>query len=113
MTLKDVSKASGMSLMTVPRALRQSDTVHAETRAKVQRTINEIGYISNLTLRSMVSQRSEMIAVVVPILPSSLDADFAQVVSRILAPMKRQMLLVVSEWSPQQKEEAVRTFIAR
>lgn len=112
-TLKDVSKASGLSLITVSRALRQPETVHAETRAKIQRTIDEIGYIPNLTARSLVSQRSDMIGVVVPILASSLFADFAQGVSRVLEPQKQQMLLAVSDWSPQKEEEAIRTFIAR
>ncbi|MDO6729294.1 LacI family DNA-binding transcriptional regulator [Marinovum sp. 2_MG-2023] len=112
-TLKDVSKASGLSLITVSRALRQPETVHADTRAKIQRTIDEIGYIPNLTARSLVSQRSDMIGVVVPILASSLFADFAQGVSRVLEPKKQQMLLAVSDWSPQKEEEAVRTFIAR
>ncbi|WP_417260302.1 MULTISPECIES: LacI family DNA-binding transcriptional regulator [Alphaproteobacteria] len=112
-TLKDVSKASGLSLITVSRALRHPETVHADTRAKIQRTIEEIGYIPNLTARSLVSQRSDMIGVVVPILASSLFADFAQGVSRILEPQKQQMLLAVSDWSPQKEEEAVRTFIAR
>jgi LacI family gluconate utilization system Gnt-I transcriptional repressor len=112
-TLKDVSKASGLSLITVSRALRQPETVHAETRAKIQRTIEEIGYIPNLTARSLVSQRSDMIGVVVPILASSLFADFAQGVSRILEPKQQQMLLAVSDWSPKKEEEAIRTFIAR
>lgn len=112
-TLKDVSKASGLSLITVSRALRQPETVHADTRAKIQRTIDEIGYIPNLTARSLVSQRSDMIGVVVPILASSLFADFAQGVSQVLEPRKQQMLLAVSDWSAQKEEEAVRTFIAR
>lgn len=112
-TLKDVSKASGLSLITVSRALRQPETVHADTRAKIQRTIEEIGYIPNLTARSLVSQRSEMIGVVVPILASSLFGDFAQGVSQVLEPKHQQMLLAVSDWSPAKEEEAVRTFIAR
>lgn len=112
-TLKDVSKASGLSLITVSRALRQPETVHADTRAKIQRTIEEIGYIPNLTARSLVSQRSDMIGVVVPILASSLFADFAQGVSHVLEPKGQQMLLAVSDWSPQKEEVAVRTFIAR
>ncbi|WP_116599767.1 LacI family DNA-binding transcriptional regulator [Primorskyibacter marinus] len=34
-TLKNVSKASGLSLTTVSRALRQPKAVHADTRAKL------------------------------------------------------------------------------
>lgn len=112
-TLKDVSRASGVSLITVSRALRQPDAVHADTRAKIQRTIEEIGYIPNLTARSLLSQRTDMVGVVVPILASSLFADFAQGISSVLEPKKQQMLLAVSDWSPEKEEEAVRTFIAR
>lgn len=112
-TLKDVSKASGLSLITVSRALRQPETVRADTREKIQRTIEEIGYIPNLTARSLVSQRSDMIGIVVPILASSLFSDFAQGVSHVLEPKGQQMLLAVSDWSPRKEEEAVRTFIAR
>lgn len=113
MTLKDVSRASGLSLITVSRALRQPDTVHADTRARIQRTIEEIGYIPNLTARSLVSQRSGMIGIVVPIIASSLFADFAQGANQVLEPKGHQMLLAISDWSPRIEEEAVRTFIAR
>lgn len=113
MTLKDVSKASGVSLITVSRALRQPDTVHTDTRAKIQRAIEEIGYIPNLTARALVSQRSGMIGIVVPILASSLFADFAQGANQVLEPKGQQMLLAVSDWSPKKEEEAVRTFLAR
>lgn len=112
-TLKDVSKAAGLSLITVSRALRQPETVHPDTRAKVQKTIEEIGYIPNLAARSLVSQRSDMVGVVVPILASSLFADFAEGVSKTLEPNGQRLLLAVSNWSPEIEEAAVRTFIAR
>ncbi|WP_204115544.1 LacI family DNA-binding transcriptional regulator [Shimia biformata] len=112
-TLKDVASAAGLSLITVSRALREPDTVHPATRDKIQKTIDEIGYIPNLAARSLVSQRSDMIGVVVPILASSLFADFAEGVSKTLEPNGQRMLLAVSNWSPELEEEAVRTFIAR
>lgn len=112
-TLKDVSRAAGLSLITVSRALRQPETVQEKTRAKIQKTIDDLGYIPNLTARSLVSQRSDMIGVVVPILASSLFADFAQGVSGVMEAEGQQMLLAVTGWSPQKEEEAVRTFIAR
>lgn len=112
-TLKDVSKAVGLSLITVSRALRQPETVHADTRERIQKTIVELGYVPNLAARSLVSKRSDMIGVVVPILASSLFADFAQGVTKTLDSHGLRMLLAVSNWSPEAEEEAVRTFIAR
>lgn len=112
-TLRDVSEMAGLSLITVSRALRQPETVQADTRDKVMRAIDEIGYVPNLMARSLVSNRSNMIGVVVPILTSSLFADFAQGVAGVLQSHNIQMLLGVSQRSTLQEEEAVRTFIAR
>ncbi|WP_323769788.1 LacI family DNA-binding transcriptional regulator [Antarctobacter sp.] len=112
-TLKDVSAASGLSLITVSRALRRPETVQEETRKKVLKTIDEIGYVPNLMARSLVSNRSNMIGVVVPILTSSLFADFAQGAETVLKGANLQMLLGVSQRSREQEAEAVRTFIAR
>ncbi|UWQ19817.1 LacI family DNA-binding transcriptional regulator [Jannaschia sp. M317] len=112
-TLKDVSRAAGLSLITVSRALRQPETVRADTRERIQQTIAELGYVPNLTARSLVSKRSDMIGVVVPILASSLFSDFTQGVTGQLDAHGLRMLLAVSNWSPAAEEAAVRTFIAR
>ena len=112
-TLKDVSRAAGLSLITVSRALRHPETVHADTRARIQQTIADLGYVPNLAARSLVSRRSDMIGVVVPILASSLFADFVQGVTKSLDAHGLRMLLAVSNWSPEKEEDAVRTFIAR
>ncbi|NOZ31652.1 MAG: LacI family transcriptional regulator, partial [Alphaproteobacteria bacterium] len=113
MTLTDVSRVSGLSLITVSRALRRPETVRLATREKVHKAIDEIGYFPNLTARSLVSNRSNMIGVVVPILSSSLFADFAQGVARVLQKKGVQMLFGVSQRSVDLEAEAVKTFIAR
>lgn len=112
-TLKDVSAASGVSLITVSRTLRLPESVQEDTRKKVHKAIEDIGYVPNLAARSLVSKRSNMIGVVVPILTSSLFADFAQGAETVLKQAGQQMLLGVSQRSKEQEAEAVRTFIAR
>ncbi|MCR9136984.1 MAG: LacI family DNA-binding transcriptional regulator [Alphaproteobacteria bacterium] len=112
-TLKDVSKASGVSLITVSRALRRPETVHPDTRALIHRTIDELGYVPNLAARSLTSQRSDMVGVVVPVLTSSLFADFSEGIASVLRANDLQMLLGVSGRSVEHEHEAVRTFIAR
>jgi LacI family gluconate utilization system Gnt-I transcriptional repressor len=112
-TLKDVSRAAGLSLITVSRALRQPETVHPDTRKKVHRTIEDIGYVPNLVARALVSQKSDMVGVVVPVLHSSLFADFTQGAANVLRSHGMQMLLGVSDRATNHEEEAVRTFIAR
>ncbi len=112
-TLKDVSAASGLSLITVSRALREPERVQPETRARVHRAIREIGYVPNLTARSLVSSRSGMVGLVVPMLTSSLFADLAQGCASVLREAGLQMLLGVSMRDVAAEAEAVRTFIGR
>ena len=112
-TLQDVANASGLSLITVSRSLRQPDMVQPGTRERVQRAIDETGYLPNLTARALVSRRSGMIGVVVPILASSLFADFAQGVAAQLRKHDRQMLLGVSNRSVDDEFEVIKTFIGR
>lgn len=112
-TLKDVSVAAGLSLITVSRALRQPETVHADTRTRVHAAIEEIGYVPNLTARALVSNKSNMIGVIVPILTSSLFADFAEGVAGVLRAENFQMMLGVSDRSIEHEADAVRTFVAR
>jgi LacI family transcriptional regulator len=50
-TIQDVAKAAGVSVSTVSRVLNDKDDVAAATYAKVQRTIEELGYTSNLRSR--------------------------------------------------------------
>jgi len=112
-TLKDVSRASGVSLITVSRALREPDRVQPETRERIHRAIREIGYVPNLTARSLVSSRSGMVGLVVPMLSSSLFADLAQGCASVLREAGLQMLLGVSMRDVGTEAEAVRTFIGR
>lgn len=112
-TLKDVSKASGVSLITVSRTLHKPSAVHESTRQKVFRAIEEIGYVPNLTARSLVSSRSNIVGVVVPILTSSLFADLVQGMAGTLREENLQMLMAVSERSTTLEGEAVKAFIGR
>lgn len=112
-TLKDVSRASGLSLITVSRALRKPETVSDATKAKVHAAIAEIGYVPNLTARSLVSQRSNIVGVVVPILGSSLFADFTQGLAGVLRDEGLNVLLSVSEWSQDHETDAAKVFLGR
>jgi LacI family transcriptional regulator, gluconate utilization system Gnt-I transcriptional repressor len=112
-TLKDVAKAAGLSLITVSRVFREPNKVQAATRKKVFDVVEEIGYVPNLNARSMVSNRSNIIGVVVPMLANSLFADFTQSLAKVFREEKLQMLLGVSDWSMEQEAEVVKTLIGR
>ncbi|MCL5075983.1 MAG: LacI family transcriptional regulator [Chloroflexi bacterium] len=66
MTIKDVARHAGVSVATVSRALNRPSVVHPDTRVKVLQAIEELQYIPNSFARSLTTQRSGLIGLVVP-----------------------------------------------
>ena len=64
MTVKDVAKHARVSPGTVSNVLTGKRRVSAETRARVLRVVEELGYSPNILARSLINRRSETIAVV-------------------------------------------------
>jgi LacI family gluconate utilization system Gnt-I transcriptional repressor len=65
-TLHDVAKHAGVSLITASRALRDPDTVAPATIEKVQKAVLATGYIPNLLAGGLKSKRSYTVAALVP-----------------------------------------------
>lgn len=65
-TMADVARQAGVSLMTVSRVLNNKDDVSAETRQHVQATIKQLGYRPSDVARGLVTRRTGVIGVVVP-----------------------------------------------
>ncbi len=64
-TIIDVAKRAGVSPGTVSNALSGKRPVADATRERIFAVIDELGYEPNLLARSLVSQRSQMLSIVV------------------------------------------------
>src|SRR5947209_19403940 len=65
-TLEQVAARAGVSRATVSRVVNGSTTVAPEIRTNVLRAIQELGYVPNHAARSLVTQRTNSIALVLP-----------------------------------------------
>ncbi|NUM46103.1 MAG: LacI family DNA-binding transcriptional regulator [Anaerolineales bacterium] len=64
--IKDVAKAAGVSTATVSRVLANTDSpVRPETKERVLKAINDLGYRPNLVARSLRAQKTAKIGLVV------------------------------------------------
>ncbi|MFC4525815.1 LacI family DNA-binding transcriptional regulator [Dyella halodurans] len=63
-TIKDVAKRSGVSLKTVSRVINREASVRADTREKVERAIEALGYQPNLSARGLRSTHAYAIGLV-------------------------------------------------
>ena len=65
-TLERVALRAGVSRATVSRVVNGSTTVSPEIREVVLRVVHELGYVPNHAARSLVTQRTGSIALVLP-----------------------------------------------
>lgn len=60
-TIRDVASVAGVSHQTVSRVINKSPNVKGVVRDKVQRTIDDLGYVPNMAARRMGGNRSYLI----------------------------------------------------
>ena len=76
-TLKDVAKAAGVSYATVSRALSGSPQIGSETRERIIKLCDEMGYTTNYVARSMVMKKTDLIGLVVPSIDNQFMSELA------------------------------------
>lgn len=65
-TIKDVAKAANVAPSTVSRVIANSPRISEETKKRVRKVMDDLGYHPNLNARSLVSQSSQTIGIVLP-----------------------------------------------
>lgn len=65
-TLADVARRAGVSTQTVSRVVNDNAAVRSETREKVLEAIEQLGYRPNSVARSLVTNRTMTLGLVVP-----------------------------------------------
>ena len=65
-TIHDVAKLAGVSAMTVSRVVNNKDDIRPETRARVQKAIDTLGYRPSKIARSLITQQTHTLGLVIP-----------------------------------------------
>ncbi len=65
-SIKDVAKEAGVSIATVSRVLNDIDVVNEDTKKKVLDAIKKLGYRPNIVARSLKTQRTKTIGILIP-----------------------------------------------
>ena len=68
-TMRDIAKALDVSVATVSYVLNHSEKekISHETRINVMETAKKMGYVPNLSARSLASKRSNLIGIIINI----------------------------------------------
>lgn len=64
--MADVARRAGVSMITVSRMLREPERVAASTRERIEKAIEDIGYVPNLVAGGLASTQTRIVAAVLP-----------------------------------------------
>ncbi|QDP94698.1 LacI family transcriptional regulator [Microlunatus elymi] len=91
--LQDVAALAGVSMKTVSNVVHGHPVVRAETRERVQRAIDQLGYRPHLQARNLVTGRTGLLALAFPTLLNPYFAELAHVFSAAAAERGYRLLL--------------------
>jgi len=72
LNLEDIAKLAGVSRSTVSRVINDDRNVSDSTREKVLQVINQHNFRPNLAARTLVTQRTQVIGILIPYSPNVL-----------------------------------------
>lgn len=99
--------------MTVSRVLNQPDKVAPATVQKVRDVIERSGFVPNLLAGGLSSQRSRLVAAIVPQMVNSIFIETIQAFSQRLWQEGYQVLMGMSGYPESLEDELVATILAR
>ncbi|GAA2235252.1 LacI family DNA-binding transcriptional regulator [Rarobacter faecitabidus] len=112
-TLEEVAIAAGVSRSTASRVINGAARVAPETQQAVEYAIERLGYVPNQAARSLVTRRTESIALVIPEDDDRLLSDpfLGQVVSGVNAAAGRagnQLVLLINQRNLEKSDRIAR-----
>jgi LacI family gluconate utilization system Gnt-I transcriptional repressor len=112
-TLADVSKLAGVSAITVSRALNTPDLVSPETREKVRLAVAQTGYVPNLLAGGLASNRSRLVAALVPTIAGPVFLETIQALTETLAEHGYQLMLGQSGYDRSREDALIDAIVGR
>ncbi len=107
-TILDVAELAGVHFATVSRTLNRPEVVAEDTRIRVQRAVDELGFVPNRAARGLITGRTGNIAVIVPDITNPFFALLVRSVERAARDADLQVLLVDTGEQADEEERAAR-----
>jgi LacI family gluconate utilization system Gnt-I transcriptional repressor len=112
-SMKDVAQLAGVSAMTVSRAMRNPDSVSPAVLKSVQRAIAKSGYVPNRVAGNLSSNRTSVVALIIPSLRNALYAETIKGISDVLSRNNLHLMISDSGLDLQEEEKLVAEYVAQ
>jgi DNA-binding LacI/PurR family transcriptional regulator len=107
-TIKDIARAAGVSHSTVSRALADSPLISTETKERIRRLADEMGYAPSAIGRGLVTRRTGTIGLVVTTIADPFIAEVVQGIEETALSYNYNTILCNSQAEPERELKTVR-----
>lgn len=107
-TLLDVAREAGVSRATASLVIRKSPLVSADTRRRVEETLERLGYVYNMGAARMRAARSQTVGVIIPNLGNPFFAEMLAGIEATLDMANMVVILANSGESTEKQQTIIR-----
>lgn len=113
LSIYDVAKAAGVHGSTVSRAFSRPDSVKTETRERILRIADELGFRVNPLGQALRRGASNLVPLIVPDITNPFYGELARALAIVVGDASYQLVLCVTEKGPEQTADFLRAMEAQ
>ena len=108
-TIKDIAKEAGVSHSTVSRALRGSSLISEETTKLIQATASELGYLPSVAARSLKTNRSQALGVIVSNIDDPYFSEILQGIEEVAQSNNYSLFMAASQHNLERERSIIQS----
>lgn len=101
--LRDVAREAGVSVATVSRVLNTPDLVQEMTRLRVQKVIEDLGFVRSAAARAINSGRTQILGALVPTLENDIFAITLNAMENRLVELGFSLVVATTDEDPEKE----------
>lgn len=111
-TLSDIAEHLDLTKVSISKALRDHPDIATETKKRVRETAQEMGYTPNRLARSLSTNKSGTVGVVIPKIAHNFFADALEGINTLASEQGYEIILCVSGESETAEQQHLRTLLS-
>jgi len=112
-TIKDVARKAGVSIAAVSYALNDKAGVNEDTKRRIKKLAEEMGYVPNSLAQGLLSKKTHVIGLIVPDIANAYTSAFLKYLNLYAHQSSYFLLLGSTSGSVEEEKKVIDSFIGR